>query len=149
MVLIPFTLRINLLHRPGKVASKPDALSRRADHVPTGVDNDNIVLLKSKWFGRIAVMRGQIEVEGVGNELMEAIRKGRLTRRTSFAGTWQKESTLTKERNVLLYKGLVYVPPTPELRTKVIEAHHNTPLAGHPGMLRRSSSLTATIGGRR
>ncbi len=33
-----------------------------------------------------------------------------------------------------LYKGLVYVPPTPELRTKVIEAHHNTPLAGHPGI---------------
>ncbi len=24
--------------------------------------------------------------------------------------------------------------PRPELRTKVIEAHHNTPLAGHPGI---------------
>ncbi len=29
---------------------------------------------------------------------------------------------------------MVYVPPTPELRTKIIEAHHNTPLAGHPGI---------------
>ncbi len=56
----------NLLHRLGKAAGKPDALSQRVNHVPTGVDNDNIVLLKSEWFGHIAVMQGQIEVEGVG-----------------------------------------------------------------------------------
>ncbi len=117
-------MNLDLIHRPGQAkppASPPDALSQRADHVPTGVDNDNIILLKSEWFPRIAVMRGQVEITGIGNELMEAIKKDDSRDEQVLQELGKRNPYWTKEGRVLLYKGLVYVPPTPELRTKVIE----------------------------
>src|SRR5262249_50836078 len=39
-----------------------------------------------------------------------------------------------KETNgVIEYKGLVYVPRDRSLRERILYAHHDTPLAGHPG----------------
>ncbi len=79
-------------------------------------------------------MRGQIEVEGVGNELMEAIRKDDSRDEQVLQELGKRNPYWTKERNVLLYKDWSMFHPLQKLRTKVIEAHHNTPLAGHPGI---------------
>ena len=34
---------------------------------------------------------------------------------------------------LVLYRGRVYVPPTPTLQRDVIRKHHDSPIAGHPG----------------
>ncbi len=52
-------------------------------------------------------MRGQIKVEGVGNELMEAIRKDDSRDEQVLQELGKRNPYWTKERNVLLYKGLV------------------------------------------
>ncbi len=54
-------------------------------------------------------MRGQIEVEGVGNELMEAIKKDDSRDEQVLQELGKRNPYWTKEINVLLYKGLVYV----------------------------------------
>ncbi len=60
-------------------------------------------------------MRGKIEVVGVGNELMEAIKKDDSRDEQVLKELGKRNSYWMKEGNVLLYKGLVYVPPTPTL----------------------------------
>ena len=34
---------------------------------------------------------------------------------------------------IITYKGLIYVPHNQLLRERILYAHHDTPLAGHPG----------------
>src|SRR5258707_15647471 len=49
---------LDLSYRPGKSSTKPDLLSRRADHREgTEDDNENVILLKPEFFkNRIAAM---------------------------------------------------------------------------------------------
>ena len=37
------------------------------------------------------------------------------------------------ENGLLLFRGKVYVPKDPELRKELVQMHHDTPAAGHPG----------------
>ena len=122
-----------LHHRPGKTAGKPDALSRRADHIPEGEDNKDIVLLKPEWFAQVAATRGHAEVQGVGDELLADISKNSIREEKVSKALGRRDPRWTKEGPLLLYKGLVYVPPDDELRRRVLQAHHDTQFAGHPG----------------
>lgn len=133
----------DLHHRPGKSHGKTDALSRRADHVPEGEDNKDIVLLKPEWLAKIAAIRGHAEVEGVGNDLMTEIAQEEMREESVIKALGRRDPRWeSKEDNVLLYNGLVYVPPKDTLRRKVLDAHHDTPFAGHPGQAKTLELIT-------
>src|SRR5258708_281817 len=46
--------------------------------------------------------------------------------------TIEKDSA---ERNIVFYKGKMFIPDDSELRCKILKDHHNAPTAGHPGIL--------------
>ena|SRR5258708_24572344 len=39
------------------------------------------------------------------------------------------------ERNVVFYKGKIFIPDDIELQRKILQDYHNAPTAGHPGIL--------------
>ena len=130
-------------HRPGKLGGKPDALSRRVDLVPEGKDNQERVLLSPEVFKVKAMRRGMTRVEG-DEELVKEIRESR---------AWDEElvqaiecikggapRALRKgleewntEQGLVLFRRKVYVPKDLELRRRIVQLHHDTLPAGHPG----------------
>lgn len=131
-----------LHHRPGKTAGKPDALSRQPNHVPEGQDNVELTLLKPEWFARIASIRGHVEVQGVGDKLLLEIKKDTTKEESVLKALGRRDPRWSKEADLLMYKGLVYVPPTLELRRKVMQQHHDSQLAGHPGQYKTLELIT-------
>jgi hypothetical protein len=65
-----------LVHKPGTMMGKADALSRRADH-KEGVehDNENITLLKPEFFRVQAMHRGHLIIEGAEQALLAKVHK--------------------------------------------------------------------------
>ena len=56
----------------------------------------------------------------------------------------EKNSEWTTEDNIFYWQKRIYVPPNRELRGKVIRAHHDTILAGHPGQYKTWELITRT-----
>lgn len=50
----------------------------------------------------------------------------------------EKDTNYEEVNNIIMYKGLVYIPGDTKLQERIIAAHHDMALAGHPGC-----SLTA------
>src|SRR3954454_11958600 len=55
-----FTLK----HRPGRLNSKADLLSRRADHDMGQNDNQDITVLKGEWFRTLEIMESDRDLIG-------------------------------------------------------------------------------------
>ena len=130
-----------LHHRPGKSMGKPDALSRRADHGTGTDDNSNIVLLPSKLFA-VRAIEG-LEFVGPEKDVLRDIRNGSKQPEESVAKAVRElrrsssrsiHSAEWSERDGLLYyRGRIYVPPTSDLRRRIVSLCHDTKVAGHPG----------------
>src|SRR3954469_17224710 len=89
-------------------------------------DNQNVTLLKEAWFRNLEV--AEIDEDLMGKiashkkwdrEVMEVIREG-------------KEEWMEKD-GLVTWKGRIYVPLSPSLRTEIIKLNHDHPLARHPG----------------
>jgi hypothetical protein len=130
-------------YQPGRLGGKPDALSRRSDLKPEGIDNAEQTLLNQEVFKLKAAKRGMLRVEGdeelvkqireskaFDKELVEAIE--RLKDRALTALKWGLEEWNT-ESGLILFRGKVYVPKDPELRQRIVELHHDSLPTGHPG----------------
>jgi len=52
----------------------------------------------------------------------------------TLKGLMKDDSHWRESQGVLLYKDLLYIPKDDPLCEKVIQQHHNHPLAGHPGI---------------
>ena len=93
-----------------------------------------MLLLKPELFVRAAHMEGQTEAPGVGSALLQRICQ--LTRsdppHISLLMA-MKSADWKTEQGLLLYQGKVYVPPVGQLHYEMLSAHHDTPIAGHPG----------------
>jgi hypothetical protein len=137
-----FTLR----HRPGRTMVKADALSRRSDH-RHGIENDNseVTLLKPEWIRQLTHRRGHL-AEGMGEaSILRDIRKvseyeasvmKALEDARSLRKKGQQSTEWSEETGLVLYRGKVYVPPDLDLRRRVVTAHHDSLIAGHPGRWR-------------
>ena len=68
----------NLVHKPGPTMGKADALSRRTDH-KEGIehDNENVVLLKPKFFKVHVLSQGYLLIEGHEESILTKIRKSK------------------------------------------------------------------------
>lgn len=131
-----------LHHRPGKSSLKPDALSRRPDHGKGENDNDNIVLLKPSYFKIQALKQGHVLLTGEEAGLLKDIRQAKdLDEQVVKAVEEMKKSSNKKlegqewseEQGLILFRGKVYVPKDMKLRRKIVELHHDSQVAGHPG----------------
>jgi hypothetical protein len=133
----------DLRHRPGRSMGKPDALSRRPDHGSGSADNSDIVLLDAKLFA-IRALEG-LGMEGEEKEMLRRIRakvkEGLVEDSVAVMVKGLKDSKARviqgAEWNVreglVYYRDRIYVPNDPELRRKIVEQHHDSKIAGHPG----------------
>ena len=131
-----------LHHRPGKNSMKPDALSRRPDHGKGENDNDNVILLKPAYFKIQALKQGHALLNGDEPKLLKEIRNAKeLDESVVKAVEEMKKSNVrriegqewSQEQGLILFQGKVYVPKDPNLRKQIVELHHDSLMAGHPG----------------
>lgn len=131
-----------LMHRPGTKSLKPDALSRRPDHGRGENDNEDVTLLKPEFFRVNALRQGHALLTGQENELLRKIRASKDYDENVVKAVEELRKTphrrlegdeWSEEQGLILFRGKVYVPKDMDLRRKIVEAHHDTPLAGHPG----------------
>jgi len=122
-----------LKHVLGKSMGKADELSRRPDW-QEGVerDNEDQKLVKPEW-----IRGAEIMVEE-GN-LKDRIRKAQEGDKKVVKAVEELKKTGIKtlkneeweiEDRIIMKKGRIYVPEE-ELRSEVIQLHHNTPVGGH------------------
>src|ERR1700761_2377603 len=139
-----FLSRFNftLHHRPGKKSLKPDALSRRPDHGKGEHDNEDVTLLKPSYFQIHALKRGHVLLTGEETDLLHKIRQAKEFDDTVVKAVAELKTSGAKgviaqewseEQGLVLFRGKVYVPKDMLLRKQIVEAHHDTPVAGHPG----------------
>ena len=125
---------------------KPDALSQRADHETGAGNNDNIILLKPELFAICALEGMAIQGDEVNilKEICQRNQQGmqedavaqaaRMLQANKGKGVksvctdeWQDEGGL------LTFCGRIYVPNIPELWQWIVEQHHDSHIARHPG----------------
>ena len=130
-------------HKPGKTMGKPDALSRRADHGSGAGDNRDITLLTPNFFA-VRALEG-VEVEGEERDLLRLIRRetkeAELEDAVAQAAKVLKSSAARSIRSsewsevdgILHFRGKIYVPPSADIRRKIVALNHDSQVAGHPG----------------
>src|SRR5258707_10487179 len=116
---------------------RPDALSRRADHLRGAEDNADCTLLTLEVFELRATEA--VTLEGEEAVFMEQIRQSdqyddpvvKALKALDVGELCSDEWMRTEE--VVLYRGRVYVPDDPQLRHDLVHAHHSTAVTRHPG----------------
>lgn len=117
-------------YRPGTQSGKPDALSRRSDHDDGSNDNKQRILLPDTLFEKVDInileLHSKFDQEIHQAQLRDPLVQDLQQKRESdMIDGWDWEEGLWR------YQGKVYVPEN--LRRSVFDAHHSSPLAGHPG----------------
>jgi hypothetical protein len=138
-----------LIHKPGKQHAKTDVLSRRSGHEKGAQDNLNLVLLPEQYFRRmdgeefLKAMPAVLD-DTAGDQFMEDIKAGKadwedLVKKAlkEKAEGWEehKDGFVTRHRTV-------YVPPTGDLRHRILRAHYDDYILGHPGQFRTAEQVT-------
>jgi len=116
---------------------KTNRLSRRLDwKVGTENDNDNQTLIKEQWIYSLA----EVVIEGPEVDIVEKIKKARSKneevvrvveemKKAEVKVSWEEEWQI--EGNLVLKEEKVYILKNVELRTEIIQLHHDIPVAGH------------------
>jgi hypothetical protein len=142
-----FSFRI--VYRPGKAGGKPDALTRRSGDLTREGDerllHQSQTIIKSQNLRMdLAELNSEIEAE-IGalfeagykadptpQQILDAIRTGKAYNRSISMAECKEENGRLK------YRDRLYVPDYSPLRLHIMNTHHSTPVAGHPG---RSKTL--------
>ncbi|KAJ3007050.1 hypothetical protein NUW54_g3696 [Trametes sanguinea] len=115
-----------LLHKPGKSMTKPDALSRRPDHTGSDDQNEDVIMLKPEWFRITAI-------DGTDAIVKECLKHIDLLDRAVLEQLGTNGDFEQTEDGLVYRRGKLVVPNDSSLRGRVIAAHHDSVLAGHPG----------------
>ena len=128
-----------LKHVVDSKMGKADGLSRRTDwKVGTDKDNENQVIIKDNWIRNM----NEVVIEGLEVDLLEKIKRARskdedvvrVVEEIKKAGVRELWGNKWKiEEKLVLKEGKVYVLRDEELRTEVIQLHHEVLAAGHGG----------------
>ena len=128
-----------LKHVVDSKMGKADGLSRRTDwKVGTDKDNENQVIIKDNWIRNMY----EVVIEGLEVDLLEKIKRARskdedvvrVVEEIKKAGVRELWGNKWKiEEKLVLKEGKVYVLRDEELRTEVIQLHHEVLAAGHGG----------------
>ena len=130
-----FTLK----HVPDIKMGKANGLSRLPDwKVGIEKDNKNQIFIKDNWICSLQ----EIVIEGPKVDILEKIKKVRSKDEEVVRVVEEMKKARVKvlqgdewqvERDLILKKEKVYVLKDEELKTEVIQLHHNMPVAGHRG----------------
>lgn len=123
-----------IIHKPGKLQAKSDALSRRRDHDNGANNNEEKVLLPNTLFVRRVSttddlrdrIRNSTEYDPQLATSLEALKSGNSTLAKDL-DHWSEDDGL------LYYKNRLYVPNDIQLRREIAQLHHDHPAAGHRG----------------
>jgi hypothetical protein len=137
-----------IVYQPGKSNGKADhALTRRPGDLPEGGDErlqsmEQVVLKSYNLPEQLRISANDIydrEVPSISdlftqaynndplpNKILKAIRQGGSLQYITVAECTQQEGRVW-------YRGKRYVPEGNQLRLRLIQEHHDTTLAGHPG----------------
>ena len=130
----------SLHHRPGRTMGKSDALSRRPDHGTGSGDNSNITLLKPEFFAARAL--SGFSIHGDERSILDAIKTGKdndefvvkaVQELKKGKGRSLRAAEWAVEDGLIYFRGKVYVPRDSDLRRRIVEQHHDSAAAGHPG----------------
>jgi len=136
---------VKLQHKAGRLMIPADALSRRHDHAKGLEDgNEDVTALSEELFIKLAdtELRDAVARLQIDDKLAkETI--AQLSDPSNPPAKWQIE-TDPNETTCLFYDGRLYVPDDLDLRRRIVSDHHNTPVAGHPGVLATSRSVRAS-----
>lgn len=122
-------------HQPGTASGRTDAISRRADYVPQDRPE-----LEQRIFNPDQLVAAALQViyndeldilNGIVNLLPE---DQSVSAQLKYISSTKKSiDGWSKEKDLLRYKGKIYVPNDKELRKAIIRLHHDTLMAGHGG----------------
>src|SRR6202453_3228918 len=131
-----------MTYQKGTRSTKVNLLSRRSDHDRGENDNENIILFKPEYFRIAALSQGHVLINAEETPLLSEIRKSKNYDESVVKAIKDLKKSSTKrlrfdewqlEQDLILFRGKVYVPKDDNLRRKVVELHHNSFFAGHPG----------------
>lgn len=134
-----------LHHMPGSVMGRPDAISRKAGLERGEKDNEGLVMLKPELF-RYLLRATALDFDGEDEPTVRRIKDCTVPREESVDKALLLKNPNWKEHpdGLLTHRERIYVPPDEELRADIIKAHHDTPIAGHPGRYKTQELITRT-----
>ena len=128
---------LEIHYQKGKLNTKADLLSRRADHDRGEKDNQEVILVKREWLR-------ELTLEPLESGLLERIRAARdkLDKRVKRALEKNDPECEELEDGLIHFKGCIYVPKDDTLREDIIRGHHDSTLVGHPGQYKTQELIT-------
>jgi hypothetical protein len=136
-----------IVYRPGKSNGKADGWTRRPGDLPEGGDDrlksmEQVVLKPHNLPEQLRIsandmLECQVPLisdlftqayrdDPLPNKILDAIRQGGSLKDITVA-------ECTEQEGKVWYRGKFYVPEGDQLRLRLIQGHHDTALAGHPG----------------
>ena len=119
---------------PRTKIGKADGLSRRLDwKVGVDKDNENQIIIKDNWLHRLE----EVIIEGPEVEILEKIKKARdkdeevvrIVEEMKKVGVKVIQEEWKMEGELVLKEEKLYVPKDEELRTEIIQLHHDILMA--------------------
>jgi len=136
-----------LHHKPGTSNVKPDFLSRPPGLDKRENDNESTILLPEYHFRSLHLNLQGAEYlfgtfpEAIKEQLSQIKRQDYDKNAKIGLGTnhpdWKDHG-----HGFITYKNHIYIPPNPRLCEDLIQEHHNTIAAGHPGRYKTHELIT-------
>jgi hypothetical protein len=121
---------ILLRHRPGNQSSKPDALSRRADHDIGKEDNQGVTVLPDQMF-KETINNTEIRFSFREQLVREQARDPIIAEFNTTRESDKLPPGWTRHEDYWSFWTKIYIPPP--LRQTIFRIFHSSPTAGHPG----------------
>jgi hypothetical protein len=142
-----------LIHKPGKQHTKTDTLSRQSGHEKGAQDNSNLVLLPEQYFRRmdseefLNAMPAVLD-DMAGDQFMEDIKAGKADWEDVVKKALEEKAEGWEEHEdgFIIRHQTVYMPPTGDLQ-RILRAHHDNYILGHPGQFRTVEQVPKTTTG--
>ena len=133
-------------YRPGRLGTKPDALTRRADVYP----KKSFQADANAFNRRVAIPPEQLNAilllneEFLLNKIKSAPPDEHFEQGRKKAESTQGPFELSPDGLLLLHRGKIYVPDHKDLRYQVLRDHHDHKLRGHPGIRKTTQLIMRT-----
>ncbi|CEL54439.1 Retrotransposable element Tf2 155 kDa protein type 1 OS=Schizosaccharomyces pombe (strain 972 / ATCC 24843) GN=Tf2-1 PE=4 SV=1 [Rhizoctonia solani AG-1 IB] len=135
-----------IMYRPGKQSTKPDALSRRADHLDIPPADQS--MLPKSVFANVSLILPEKEIQARieksldQDESLSEILEHLRNESTAPASVKRAFKDYEMEAGLLFYQGRILVPNAGKLREDLLRIFHDSPMAGHPGRQRTLELLS-------
>ena len=136
-----------LIHyRPGRLGTKPDALTRRPDVYPKKSFQAEVNSFNNRIAIRPELMNAVIllDEEALIHEIKEAPKDDFFKKNERNTSKQDSPYSLSPDGRLLLRNGKIYVSDHEDLRYQVLQEHHDHKLRGHPGIFKTTKLIQRT-----